>query len=465
MYKYRFLSILSSLNRKELKKFLAYINSPHRVVNHRVAALINGLAHSYPQFTKSPEEIFDLIYKGKPFDTVKLRRVFNLALNELEAFLLQLNVDDHDIRSEVQLLKEYRERGLIREWNAKKNEIDRKASKLVLMEGNTLIQFQKECSQRILDEGVRTVEPGFQDWADALDLDYVRNKIKLSCRMLSYEKLAKTNYEYFLLNDLLSSLNKPVFKNDLIIRLYSMIYKMQVDPEDESAFDSLLNEFQGSIESLSLEEAKEVLLFAKNYCVQKINRGNQEYFQQMFELFNLELKHELFLKDGVLSAASFKNIVSTGLNLNQIEWTRNFIEEYHQFLDKDSRNSQYAYNLARLHFDCKEFESVIPLLIKVEYSDFFTNIAAKQLLLMTYYELSEYEPMYSLMDATKVYLYKQKGESYHRELYMGFVKVLRKISNTRFGDGKRLDRLQEEVQQKRIVNSKWLLEKINGLRK
>ena len=202
------------------------------------------------------------------------------------------------------------------------------------------------------------------------------------------------------------------------------------------------------------------MVFAKNFCIKKINQGDYDYFKEVFELFKLELAYEYNLDKGKISAFSYKNIVSTALNLGELNWTAEFIEKYTPKLEQKEREVQYSYNLARLEFKRKNYDQVVELLHKVDYPDFFLNLSAKSMLLKTYYELDEYDPMYYLMDSMRVYINRQRGLSYHKTLYMNFLRVLKKLSNTRVGDQDRCKKLLREVDQKQIVDAPWLREKI-----
>ena len=85
----------------------------------------------------------------------------------------------------------------------------------------------------------------------------------------------------------------------------------------------------------------------------------------------------------------------------------------------------------------------------------------------TYYELSEFDALHSLMDAFYVYLRRNKLISdYTRTDYLNFLKVVKKLTRIRYRDFDKVLALEEEVKELTpIPNRSWIQSKIDSFKK
>ena len=214
-------------------------------------------------------------------------------------------------------------------------------------------------------------------------------------------------------------------------------------------------------------EAEFIYATALNYCIKKINQGNQQFLEEYFNVFVILLEKELLLTDGELSPWHFRNIVVAALRLGKYDWTENFIYTYKSYLPSAMRENAVSFNLAQLYFSQKKFNKVIELLRNVEYDDFTYNLNSKTMLLSTYYEMDEIEPLYSLMDSFRTYLNRHKDFSAaKRSHYTNLIKFTKQLTKTMPGDKKAIDKLKKEVEEaepKGIASITWLKEKIADL--
>ena len=120
--------------------------------------------------------------------------------------------------------------------------------------------------------------------------------------------------------------------------------------------------------------------------------------------------------------------------------------------------------MAWYHFFRKEYDKTLKTLLKVEFTDVYYHLDAKSLLLKTYYELGEEDALYSLFDAFKIYLRRNKLISeYQSEVYQNLIGYARRLVTARNGSNRvNLDDLRKEVlESKRVADLNWLLSKID----
>ena len=170
----------------------------------------------------------------------------------------------------------------------------------------------------------------------------------------------------------------------------------------------------------------------KNYCLIRINQGDQAFLDKLFELYQYQLERGLLLEEGVLSEWNYKNIVAAGIRLRQFEWVRKFIEDYKDSLTPEFKDNAYRFNLASYHLAMEEHHEAMLLLREVEYSDLRYNLGAKTMLLQSYYELQEYEPLVSLTESFRQVLMRDKTMSENfRKGYYNLFRFTRKAAYLR----------------------------------
>ena len=154
------------------------------------------------------------------------------------------------------------------------------------------------------------------------------------------------------------------------------------------------------------------------------------------------------------------------LRLGNYDWADRFITEYSEFLPPENRENAVTFNRATLYFYQKKFREVIEMLREVEYEELTYNLNSKNMLLLTYYELDEIDPLYSLMESFRTYLNRHKDIARkRRQSYLALIKFTKKLSRIIPGDKKEVQKVQKEMDEHptEIASEKWLREKLTEL--
>ena len=159
----------------------------------------------------------------------------------------------------------------------------------------------------------------------------------------------------------------------------------------------------------SKQEALTIYYSAINYSIRKINSGNQKFLDELFDLYHdLIVKEIIFINDEI-SPLDFKNIVVLAFRLGKYSWAESFILKKKKKITEAFRENAVTFNLAQVYFYQREYDKVIEQLQNVEYEDVTYNLDSKSILIATYYEMDELEPLYSLFESFRVYLNRHKS--------------------------------------------------------
>ena len=98
--------------------------------------------------------------------------------------------------------------------------------------------------------------------------------------------------------------------------------------------------------SFPKEELATIYNYFQNYCIAQINDNKPSFLKEIFHLYQSQLQQALIIEDGYLPDMHYKNIVTTAIRLKELDWVKQFIEEYRSALRPEVRENAYSFNLA-----------------------------------------------------------------------------------------------------------------------
>lgn len=446
-----------------------------------------------PYFNSSKElqdlflEILKLQEKGKPLDKVKLWKkiVKNKPYNDLrfrkfcsdlsklmERFLAQQAFEEDEVQQRIFLLR-------------KINQTERKAQKLANSMVNSASKMMEEypyrdstyfLNQFLLQksfydyfdyETKRSEQSNLDEISEYLDLLYFSEKLRISGEVIQRKNFKVADYH----SVFTPTLEKHILESNLLeqspaISLYYQIHKMWTDVENEEHYFKLKSLIQSYAVLFPPKKAiNNFYTTAQNYCVKKINSGERKFLNELFELFKLQISQKLLLTDGKLNPWYFRNIIVVALRLGEYDWVEDFINQFKEELPESHKENAVTYNMAQLYFYKKQYDKVLEQLRFVEYDDMSYNLNSKVMLMLTYYELDEFDLLDSHLDTFEVFLKRRRDFTADRkQIYIWLIKYTRRLTRIIPGDKKSLQKLKDDVQStKGVVNANWLLEKIADL--
>ena len=283
--------------------------------------------------------------------------------------------------------------------------------------------------------------------------------------MLHYKNFLTLKGEVPLLNEILKHLEVTEASNVPAIEIYRCII-LSYTVEDSGVYFLKLKELIVAHQHLFLlEEVKNMYVFAMNYCINQINFGKSEYLKEILFLYKQALENDVLLDEGQLSQWDYKNIVTTALRVKDFKWAQSFIQQYKTKLPKEDRKNAFTFNMARYYFAMKNYDEVLHLLQQVEYSDIFYQLDAKTTLLKTYFELGEWQPLYSLKDSFRVLLQRKRLITpQQKSNYLNLLNFAIRIFRVDVKDKRGLSKLKQEIiAANNVADKSWLLEKISEL--
>lgn len=463
----KLVTLLGSLTKIERREFDKFLHSQYFNQREDVRLLFQFLLLDMEQDDGSlaKEKAFSAIYPGKKYDEKQIRYTMSFLYGLLRQYLTQKELEANPIQQQLLTIKALRKRKVQKlfdaEWQATKKELDSMPQKNI----DTHYYSYSLHNEQLLDAIAksRSATPGFTELSKELTNFFLANVLHHACLSKSYQTIAKLNYTPELLPQVLEHVSNNDYSKVPAVLTYFHCYQMLAGEEALNGFRHLMEDIEHLGKHFTKHELKDLHILALNFCIRKVNEGHEDYKPELFKLYKSGLSNGVFLEDGQLSRFTYKNIVASGLGLNQFDWVKNFIEEHKAFLDKKYRQSSYCFNLALYHFKKEEYTDAMLLLQQVGTDDLLNNLNARRILLRIYYDLGEWEALHSLLDSFQNYIYRKKDLGYHREFYLNLIRTTRKLIHLDLHDKRLVSQLRSEIESKENVYEKtWLLEKLGA---
>ncbi|MFZ4544663.1 MAG: tetratricopeptide repeat protein [Saprospiraceae bacterium] len=465
MQKSNLINIFRTFSRKEFKDFRKWLLSPVHNQREDVIRLLDYCANENTINTDSlleKEIIYNYVFPKQKYDDAKMRQVIYFITEAIEQFLVYQQFKEDEVRQQTVLAAIYSKRNLIKPFKKSISDYEQLKLKNPLTPDSQFLNdyfIQKEIFD-FKNKHERSEQSNLTQVQNQLDAYYFINTLRLACAGEYYNRVFKAHYSTRLIEEISALKDDQLFQIPLL-KIYFLVYQLIKFPESDEHFISLKAILSGDITFLSPADAKEVYLWAINFCSAKINSGRAEYNKEVFELYKKGISDGFLIEDKIITPFTFKNVISRGILLKEFSWVEKFIHDYQHYLDDESKKGIVDFNLAMLYHAKKEYKKSQQLLISLEVDDLLINLNARFLLIKIYVEQSEFELLEPQLDNMRAYLNRKELIGYHKNTYKNVISVLKKMLKIRSGDKIAKLKLQEEVKiMSPLVDKEWFIAQI-----
>lgn len=463
------ISLYQALDKSATRRLGKWMDSPIHNKREDVRALhaylTGGDERLFKTSSLSKMRIWKRIFLKEPFEDARLRQTFHWALRATEAFIAYEEWADNKIETELALTTGLRRRGLssntlrslkkarqLQERSEIRNETFYRRQYALELEYDEYRVYHKLMEK-----------PNFQEIADALDVAYLIEKFKVSCNMLFHSRVYKTSYDVRFLKEIISFVNELNLEDYPVLAIYYYVY-LGFTEDDERGNNVLLlrDTITAHGDLLTATDHRYIILMAINICISNMNVGREAYIREAFEWYRLGFARDVIAENNLLTRATYLNIITIGLRLQEYDWIQRFIDTHTNQLEDDIRENTESFARARLAYEQKDYNTGMPLLAQVDFKHPVYNIMAKTLQLKIYYEIDEYDAMDSQLDSMTTYLRRKTLSDLHKDNFGNIVRFVRRVSRLAPGDRKKKAELREQIENATpLTEKKWLLEQLD----
>lgn len=461
--------LLSQMNVYELNRLGKFLTSPYHNEDDKLVSLFNFLMPYYKAKKPRPgrEMIWGKVYRRQKYTNLKFARLLSDLLKKTEAFIaVERMFREGD--SSLYILSRYNEIGLVHHFAEPYRAALQRIDKQPFRDSEYYFhsfRLNEQLNINIESKKERNSEKHLAETIHSFDTYYLINKLRFSAALLHYRHfLNLSGAESTLLSEILQYLQRINIEVPIVDIYYHVVLTL-IEPDQEQHFLKLKELLFANANTLRLESQKEIFAFALNYCIRKINKGQQFYQAEIFQLYKDALQRSLMMENGVMTPWDYKNIVTIGLRNKEYDWTEKFIESYIDKLTKSEQQNAYTFNKARYYFAIAKYDKVLELLQNVEYNDIFYLLDSKTTLMKTYYELGEYQPLQSLKESFRILLRRKKVISEQNQSnYGNFARFAMKLYRADPKNKVKLSGLRKSIESTaNIADKTWIMEKLAQL--
>lgn len=468
MYQSKLIGILKQMDSKMFKSFKQFVSKQIGQTNKPVELLMKVLIKNYPEFdgkTIDRSQMFKKVYPKEKENPQKLRYVMTDVTKLLEKFLVNEEISNDSYTQSLLLAKAYR-----------RLRLGKHQMSGILDCYKILDESQRRDARHYLNKYLIDVEQfnnsnylaGFdkntvlQDILNNLDAFYLTEKLKCICEVINTKNIMQVDYNTQLFEEIIAYLGNRPLDDIPALNIYYCILKTLIDLDNEDYYKKLMDLLAAHNTIFSTYELDDLYSFARNYCIRKINHGQKEFLNELFELYLILLDNELIFQGKYLSQWDYKNLVIIGSRLERFEWVENFMETFKVKLNPEVKDNAYLFNKAAYHFLRKNYNKTIELLQSVQYTESRYHLDSKVLLLKSFYELNDIVPLFSMLESFKVLIKRNKQLSdTYKNSYNAFVRMLKKLVRIKLGSKTAPSKLLLDLKKDAVVGEvTWLKEKI-----
>jgi hypothetical protein len=481
----KFITLLTSFSREEINDFTKFLDSPY--CNRKGPYIVKAFGeikkfhpdYSSHEFTR--ENIFRALYPGKDYNDVLLRKILSELQKLGEDFLGSVTAGDFDFTRELRLLSAYRKRRLDKLFEKKYEEVSRYLADPTGKVNKDYFRSQYDMEiegvnyELIKDRQEKTFE-GLKKIQQHITYDFLINILDVQYNlMIGNDTSFRSEYNFITelikhidFNELKKFLKKNTSEQYPIFEIFYYRWLSYLEGENEENYFKLKGLVLKHLDYFNREEKYTMLIALQNNAIHKARAGKYEFHKEVFNINRIMIEKELFAAadDENMQLSTFRNIFITARNVKENKWSEWFVENYISKLDPDKQENTYHFSRALIEFANSNYDKALDELQKLKYEHFMNKIDAQLLTLKIYYETGAFEPALSLIDNMKHYYRDMKKVSAsYRKSNEPFLKYLQRIILLRLGNKKGgKDELMSTIQNAKVLDKYWLIEKLSAVR-
>ena len=464
------IQICQTLSKKEIRDLKKWLQSPAHNQREDVVKVFDYLLqgdHLYQAKYQSKEKIFNKLFPKELYDDARLRQTFHFTLKSIEEFLTFQRLMANEVQSKLALAQTYRQKKLDKPYQKRMRDLEKLQDKYPLRnEGFLITEYLLEKERyEYLSKQQRTSDNNLQELAQKQEHSFICGKMRIACYMLSHQRVYKKEYDFGLLDILLSYVAQ---RHDLLevpaIRTYYYCYLSFVEPTDTSHFYNFKEAIFKYVDLFPKEEIRDLYLLAVNYCISKSNEGVSGFMQEAFELFKNGIAKEVFIQNGILDFRTFRNVSGIAMNLKEFDWVEAFIDKYQHFLPVKYQSDFVDDLRAQLYRKKGDLEKARQIALQISSDDPLINLNTRWMLVTIYYQEDELELLENQLDNMKTYLNRKKVLAYHKTAYTNLIRYTKKLIRVNPFDKKSKDNLRQEITvADPLIAKDWFLKQLDEM--
>ena len=468
MKKTNLYSVIFNLNKREKSAFLKWLKMKGLNSYAKSFQLINDLIRKNGEIVDK-KVTFQHLFPDTKYNDGKFRRHLFGIFNELKHFAAQDEMQTIPLDVEKYWLK----------WLGKK--------KLFDLQGRYFNKYLKSNQEKDLIPwlgGLTNYEILFQHLNDEMLSDEIPKKdivlfgtkiieehllseiLRWQVVLNNYNNITGVDVEFGIGQSTLDLITSGNYKNQQTIVLLSLAIEVSKQNCSESKFDQFSNILHDLHSKLDLKLNYLLFVIRSNFVYRKyFTQGETGALRKYYELEKERNLLGYATKFGSLPYLTYKNMVSIALEVNEVEWAKQYNEDFKKHVIIGRRENSYLINMAKIRYYEAKYDDSLLLFNQVEFENPLTYLTVKRFQAQIYYMCNDDNAFHLSVDSTIRTLNRKKSSTHHWVSAVNFFKYFRALVKLRANlDSRSQEALLELIKNDlNTGNKKWLIEEVRKL--
>ncbi|MBK7253037.1 MAG: hypothetical protein IPI04_03740 [Ignavibacteria bacterium] len=486
MNKTSFLDIMRALNKEELKRFEAFLNSPYFNTRNNVVNLFSSIKKYAPEFTHKmldKEEVWKKLFPGKKYNYGILKNIIYDITKLAERFLEVEDLNYNEMQRMQNLLNKLGEKHLENIFLNKYNTFEKNFLKSSKFYDNFFQRLCRTESSQIHSSGLQSkplLKINFYTYIGTSIFDFIVkfgnnfNNVYIeeaehnqSSSTEFIRLFSKTIFNDKTLEEYFNKMNAGSDRNFKISNIFFRMIKCYMNPESTELyfeFKKTLFENDKYISEAALRGLYACLGSTLDNCkdLSKINKN-----RELFELIcHLNEKNIFLSAAGKVIPSLYLLAVKTAGALKETAFIEKMISEFLPRINPDLLNNFTIFSRTFLYFSKNEFDKSMEFSNKLSIDSFQMKYILKNLQIIISFEKDDFIMFQYLSDAHKHFLSNNKSvSSSYKESNMKFLNYTNSLFKLRESKNKtEIGFTERKIHDDTFVNKQWLIEKLKEIR-
>ncbi len=484
--------ILKTFSEDDVKRFQDFLNSPYFNHSNKLSKLYNALIKFYPDFNSkflSQERLSKRVNPEIAFNRTTMHSLFFDLYHCAEKYLLIRSLEENPIKSYDLQRSEFFKRKLYKlinkNINTVRNDLDSDNNINADYYLNMFHLYTDICnletitSTKLNKVQIKNKFEGLIERGKYVTYFFVTEMIRGYENLLTHHKSYNSDEKMKFISDIFEKIDFPELLKVLILNTDKLAYSNNLN-----IYLALFMAFSNIDSEKYYFEYRKILFVNFNllctdekrfhigrlirYCMMKreVSDSYNEFNYELFNVYEFILKNKIFISSVTkyIPVELYRSILLHSLRLKKYKWTINFIKKYSQYIDPKRRKNIYYFSIAEYYFQRKMFKDARYNLHKIIFDEFIYKLDYKNLMLIIFFEMKEYESALDLINSYRHFLAKDNTLSIDtRKKHKNFINIVQSLVHFKTSTNK-ISTYHIEIQfDYDLPYSNWIKEKISNL--
>ena len=232
------------------------------------------------------EALWSALNPSIPFNDQQLRLLMSYLHKLMETYVSLSEWSSDEVNQRMTLAAGYRKRGM----NVQFAKAQQAATKLIKNRPWRDGEFHHVRYQLMWEEyALQTIQnptdaASFQEMVHHVDASYLSNRLRLICMAYAQRQVYHTTLETLDVTEVITMASSPVWTDTPAVKLYLACYRMLREPDKIDHFHIFTKALEQNRSVFAEEEIRGLYQQAINYCIRRLNSGDDLFFQEVFKI-------------------------------------------------------------------------------------------------------------------------------------------------------------------------------------